>query len=411
MENITGNPVTDKDYLKTRLFLVNDLKSLLKKRSVVIEAPRRFGKTSVIKEFMRRETKKADDKKEFNVLFLELEGEETVMDFCLKVFKELLKLYDGRRQIDAAKQILGNSWNAIAGCLKKIKLPGFEVELRELTREYGFSEWKAKITPLITGLDGFDIKTVIVFDEFPDMLMNFKKNQPEGTSFKDTVDSLTAWLRSLRQVQDETGKYRFVFCGSIHLRKTLEDIGVSKRINDLEPFVIQSITAEDAQLLIALLAKRYKLEIEPDAVEYMVSKIIEGSLYYGQILVKALIETREKRFSLDRVKVVYGMMLRRGNHDLSHYHSRLEAYLSPLENECSAVILRELCSGARHEDTLFDSVLHGKCKYDEFQSVVNRLIFEGYITRDINDNGNLRFVSPILKDWWACKVGVKDVCI
>ncbi len=51
MENITGYPVTAKNYLKTRLFLVKELKELLKKRSVIIEAPRRYGKTSIIKDW------------------------------------------------------------------------------------------------------------------------------------------------------------------------------------------------------------------------------------------------------------------------------------------------------------------------------------------------------------------------
>ncbi|MBC8394747.1 MAG: hypothetical protein H8E17_19530, partial [Deltaproteobacteria bacterium] len=55
MENITGNPVTSKNYLHTRLFLIEELRSLLSKCSVIIEAPRRFGKTSVIKEFIRQE--------------------------------------------------------------------------------------------------------------------------------------------------------------------------------------------------------------------------------------------------------------------------------------------------------------------------------------------------------------------
>ena len=47
--------------------------------SFIIEAPRRFGKTSLIKEFIRQE--EISDT-EFNIIFLELEGEENVNDFC-----------------------------------------------------------------------------------------------------------------------------------------------------------------------------------------------------------------------------------------------------------------------------------------------------------------------------------------
>lgn len=141
----------------------------------------------------------------------------------------------------------------------------------------------------------------------------------------------------------------------------------------------------------------------------MISKITDGSLYYGQILVKALRQTGEKIFSIDRVKATYEVMLRGGEHDLNHYHSRLEDYLSPLEKDCSEVILKHLCSGAAHEKEIYDLLFHEKCSYEQFQSIVGRLIYESYITRDIHDNGNLRFVAPILKDWWSCKKGVVDV--
>lgn len=411
MENITGNPVTHKDYLKARLFLVKDLKRLLKKCSVIIEAPRRFGKTSVIKEFMRQELAKKNEKQEFNVLFLELEGEETVNDFCLYLFKELLTLYRYRKKFDTLSKLLGDSWNVLATRLKKIKIPGVQLELSEKTRGYNLSEWKEKITPLITHLNSFDKKTIIVFDEFPDMLMNFKKKEADGLNFKDTTDSLTAWLRSLRQTRTDGCKYQFVFCGSINLRKTLENIGISKRINDLESFVIPPITADEAKLLIESLAKEYSLQIEPEGICYLISKITAGSLYYGQIVMKALRDSREKNFSAARVKAIYETMLRGGDHDLNHYHSRLENYLSPLEKECSEIILKHLCHGSAHEKEIHDLLLGKKYSYEQFQSVLNRLIYEGYITRDIHDNANLRFVAVLLKDWWACKVGVNNVCI
>jgi hypothetical protein len=408
MKNITGNPVTHKDYLKTRLFLVKELKRLLRKCSVIIEAPRRFGKTSVIKEFLRQENARKEEKREFNVLFLDLEGEETVSDFCLKLFKELLNLYRLRKKIDVLNKILGNTWNAIAARLGKIKLPGFEIELREITGDYTFPGWKEKITPMITHLNSFDRKTIFVFDEFPDMLMNFKRKQ-EKLDYKNTADSFTAWLRSLRQIQQEGCKYQFVFCGSIHLRITLEEIGISKRINDLEPFVIPPINSSDARLLIECLAKKYKLKIEEAGIAFMVEKITGGSLYYGQIFVKALRETGDKNFPPDKVNTIYEAVLRRGNHDLNHYHSRLEEYLSPGENECSKVVLKHLCSGPAHEKEIYDLLLYEKCPYEQFQSVVNRLIYEGYITRDMHDNGNLRFVAPILKDWWKFKAGGANV--
>jgi hypothetical protein len=407
MQNITGFPVTHKNYLESRLFLVDEMRDLARKCSFIIESPRRFGKTSVIKEFIRQENAKDEKSKEFNILFLELEGEETVDKFCYKLFKEVLNLYRIRKKIDEIGQFLGNSWNVLASRLKKIDVLEVGLEIQEKTREYDFSKWKEKISPMITGLNSFDKRTVIVFDEFPDMLQNFKTKGMESVDFKTVTDSLTGWLRSLRQIQDSECNYQFVFCGSINLRKTLEEIGVSKRINDLESLVIPPIKSEEAELLVESLAQEYDIEIEPDGIQFMVSKITEGSPYYGQIIFKALRDTREKMFTSDKVEAIYGAMLRGGNHDLNHFHSRLEEYLSPLEKECSATILKHLCNDAAHEKELYDLLLYERCNYEEFQTVVNRLVYEGYIVRDIYNKGKLKFVSPILRDWWACKVGVQ----
>jgi hypothetical protein len=377
MKNITGFPVTHNNYLKSRLFLVDEMRNLLRKCSIIIEAPRRFGKTSVIKEFIRQETSKKEEYGEFNILFLELEGEESVNDFCLSLFKELLSLYSIRKKFDVISKFFDDTWNILASRVTKVGISEIEFEIREKTREFDFPTWKEKINPMIIGSD-----------------------------FTDTVDSLTGWLRTFRQKQESGGKYQFVFCGSINLRKTLEKIGISKRINDLEPFVIPTMKDNEARVLIESLAKEYGMEIDQDGIRYMVSKITDGSPYYGQILVKALRETREKTFKSGKLKAVYEAMLRGGNHDLKHFHSRFEDYLSPLEKECSSIILKQLCCEATHEKELYDLFLYERVKYEEFQSVVNRLIYEGYIMRDIDDNGNLRFDSPLLKDWWAYKVGV-----
>lgn len=406
MNNVTGKAVVSEDYLKSRLYLVDELRSFVRKTSVVIEAPRRFGKTSVIKEFKRQEEAKSEKEREFNVLFLELEGEETLHEFCFKLFKELLSLYHVRRQFDKIKDLLGTAWDAVASRIKKLQIPELEVELREKTRNMDFTAWKEKLTPLINGLDSFDTHTVIAFDEFPDMLLNFKNRAKEQKAYRTLVDRLTAWLRALRQNQTGGCKYHFVFCGSVNMRKTLEEIGLGKRMNDIESLVVPNMKAEEAESLVKSLMEEYALEIAPEGVSFMVAKITNGSPYYGQILFKALLDSRERKISLKTLKTLYEQMLRGGSHDLNHFHARLETYLGHTERKCSEIILKHLCFEPLHEKKLFDNHLSELCGYEVFQSVVNRLVYEGYIMRDIGNNGALTFVAPLLKDWWSCKVGV-----
>jgi uncharacterized protein len=407
MDNITGKAVADKNFLSSRLYLVEELRSLVRKTSVIIDAPRRFGKTSVVKELMFEEKKKLDNEREFNILFFELEGEETINSFCFTFFKELLKLYSIRGKIDMLSDLLGDLWNAIAGRIGKIKLPQFELELREKTRSYDLSRWKERIEPMIRGLNSFERRTVIVFDEFPDMLLNFRVKGAEPCGYLQATDRITAWLRELRQKSDDEVKYQFVFCGSVNLRKTLQEMGIGKRINDLEPLRIPLMKTKESLLLIKNLMRKYDIEIKQEAIDFMVTKINDGSPYYGQILFKALIDARERRFSLEQIKAIYDAMLRGGDHDLNHFHSRLQDYLvSAAERECAAIILKHLCDGPLQEKILYDGYMLNICSNKVFQAVLNRLIYEGYIMRDTKDEGKVRFVSPLLKDWWACKEGL-----
>ena len=141
----------------------------------------------------------------------------------------------------------------------------------------------------------------------------------------------------------------------------------------------------------------------------MLSKIIGGPPYCGQIVFKALRDTRDKTFTRDKAEAVYDNMLRGGDHDLIHFHSRLKEYLPLAEHECSTRILKHACVEAFDETLFFDMHLSNFYSYELFQSVLDRLTYEGYIVRDPDDQGKIRFVSPLLRDWWAYKMGVSNV--
>ena len=366
MENITGPSVVGANYLRTRLYLVKELKDLIRKTSVLIEAPRKYGKTSIIKELMLMEDKKSDDLREFNILFFELEGEESINDFCYTFFKQLLTLYKVRNKWHIIKTFTGDLWNTIASRFHKLSIPEFEIELREQTRDFDFSKWRKEIEPLVLGLNKFEKITIIAFDELPDMLMNLKTKNKEAIDFKEACDSLMAWLRSLRQISKKGAKYQFIFCGSINLRKTLEGIGISKRISDLEALRVPPMKKEEALLLINELRRHYKINIDKNGIEFITDKITDGPPYYGQIVFKALRTSMETEFILSNVQSIYDAMLHSGDHDLNHFHSRLEDHLTQLEKNCSNIILKNLCCEAMSKQQIYDTYLHDKCDNETF---------------------------------------------
>ncbi len=406
MENITGAYVVDKDFLKTRLKHVDKLRDLLNKNSVLIDAPRRFGKTSVIKEFERQNKNLKSSKSRFNTIFLELEGVESINQFCLKFSRELLALYKFRNNLDKIEGFLTKAWNATASRLKSLSISEFiTLEISESFKDLGFAQWREKLEPLILSLDSMDNKTVIIMDEFPDMLINFQKSCADRNQIANLIDSFTAWLRSLRQTQSADSKFRFVFCGSINLRKTLEDLHIGKRINDLETLRIPPMDEEEAACLMQSLSGKYEITINDDAISFIISKIIAGPPYYGQILFKAINDVNKNKLTLNDIKSIYNVMIKNGDHDLAHFHSRLSDYLSPQQREVANVVLKHVAAAQWDEDQLFQSFISGIHSRETFNSVLDRLIFEGYIVRDVNADCQLRFVSRMLQDWWINKTG------
>lgn len=407
MENITGSAVTAGNYLASRQFLVDDLRKLVRNHSVVIEAPRRFGKTSVIKEFVRQERDKGEESR-FHVIFLELEGISSLDQFCFKLYRNLIELYVVRSYGEWLANLMHESWNAVASRIPSIGLPEFELELREKTRNSDFTAWRERINPLLAGMNRLEKRVVIALDEFPDMLLNFS-GDAEPLGFKGAMDALTAWLRSVRQEQQDAAHCSFIFCGSVNLRKTLEEAGLSKRMNDTETLRVPPMTPDESRLLLQDLASHYGILLESAALDFMVEKTIDGPPYFGQVLIKAVRDTRSNEISQELLHGIYDAMLRNGDHDLNHFNSRLDDYLrSPNEAACSRSILRTLCNDEWRERELYDTVIADtRLDYAIYLKLVDRLIYEGYLKRDIADAGKLSFISPLLRDWWACKAGAR----
>ncbi|MBF0338025.1 MAG: ATP-binding protein [Nitrospirae bacterium] len=400
MKSTLGMPVVGENYLSTRLYLVDRLREHVERASVLIDAPRRFGKTSVIKEFERQE-KERDN---FQVLFFDLEGIGSVHDFYNKCLEELIRLYWFRKHWAKIKDFTSTVVGFFSANVAKIEAYDFAVELRERTSAMKPEDLRKELEPLIQCLNSINKTTVLVFDEFPDMLLNIKNNAPSHADYVKTVDNLTAWLRTLRQSNSSQNKFQFVFCGSINIRKTLEGIGLTKRIADLESLKIPPLKENEARTLVDALFQPKGISIDhPDALTFLISKIEGGSAYYGQLIIQTLIDTGQTRLTHTHVTHAYNNMITGGSNNLSMFSERLDVYLDSIQMDCAKKVLKTLCRGAMDEQQLYNVHFSSDIDFDKFHEVVERLIFEGYLLEDPTDYGKLRFASPMLKDWWSIR--------
>ena len=84
----TGSPVTGDDLFGRKKELER-MESILSNpsNSILIPGPRRIGKSSLVKEFIRIQ------KGKYKIIYFELEGKNSILELCSDIYKELKKNY------------------------------------------------------------------------------------------------------------------------------------------------------------------------------------------------------------------------------------------------------------------------------------------------------------------------------
>ena len=99
MRNYTGPPVTGDDFYG-RAKELKKMKDLLEKgMSIFIPGPRRIGKTSLAKEFMRQ------NEGSYRFIYFNLEGKRSLLEFC----EDLL------REMESRKMMFKDIWETVSG--------------------------------------------------------------------------------------------------------------------------------------------------------------------------------------------------------------------------------------------------------------------------------------------------------
>ena len=399
MKIVDGKFVTGEDFLETRQFLVEKLRNLLMdNRSVLIDAPRRFGKTSIIKEFMFQESETPSS--DFSPLYFNLQHVDSIDAFCKNLFSKMLELDKVQKLIRSFSSKGIDFINQIAGLIPKVKIPEFEIELGKIIRDSDFDTWTNNISKLLSGLGGKGGNIVFFLDEFPDMILNLLKTRPENSI--QEVNKLLAWLRSIRH-ESENGSHTFVFTGSVNLIYTLDKIGAEHYINDLEPLRVPVMKRDEAEFLMKSLLPSCGISPAPDSLDYIKSLITGGPPYYGQLIAQWLCDERpESTLETKQTKSIIETMIKSDGTGLSHFRKRLSEFFPATELSRARKSLKVLChADTMPEESLFDTYFATDCDRGAFDPVLRRLIYEGYVMRDSESDGALRFVSPLLKRWWA----------
>ena len=370
----------------------------------LLTAPRRMGKTSLVRESLRRLANNG----EYETIFIDLE--------------DVFDPADAIAVIGAQSRSAAGAWDRIKSCffdnLKEFgdRVETLSVSELQLQLRAGIAagnRWR-KGDEIFLALAESDRPVVLAIDELP-ILVNRLLQRDGNTITQEGIkaaDEFLSWLR--RNGQAHRGRIIMILSGSVGLEPILRRAGLSAHANIFTPLDLKPWAEDVAVSCLAALAETYDLKLPLDVRKEICRLLRHNVPHHIQQFFDHLHEhlRREDRIgaTLDDVELVYNneMLSIRGQIDLEHYEGRLRMVLGSDEYR----IALELLTEAATEDGLLNDVsIRRYCEYIEatdysddvsvmVQNVLYILEHDGYLVRR---QSSYHFVSGLLEDWWRAR--------
>jgi uncharacterized protein len=378
----TGNPVRGDDYFFRKILIEKAWDCICSGNSILIAAPRRVGKTSLM-YYLSDNAKKG-----YSFLYLDTESVKTENEFFCKIVNKVIKT----DYVTKTQKILA-LLEKYKPNITKVGPEGIEFGNQEEGNYFEILKRILSSTPSVNN------KLVIMIDEFPQALENIIESAGEiaGRHFLQTN-------RELRQDKELNQNVQFIYTGSIGLESIVTRLNEVKSINDLSRLKIPPLTNEEAKIMIGFLLKNRSLILSEPMIEKILTKIVWLIPFYIQLVIQELINiSREESTDIvtdEMVNRSFEEMIEQRQH-FEHWHTRLRNSYKKKEYN----YVRELLNILSENNTIDTNMIFNLAvKYElqeNYKEFINGLIYDGYINN--NDNNRVYcFNSPILRMWW-CK--------
>ncbi|MCP4679878.1 MAG: ATP-binding protein [Deltaproteobacteria bacterium] len=380
-----------------RLFM----KQLDEGANLLLVAQRRMGKTSLMREVMRRL------KDRYTCMFVDLQKAASAADAIVELS---LAVKPHKSLWNKTTGLFKNILLGLADAVETIEFGELGVKLRAGLTE---SNWSEKGDQLLEILVGAEKPVVIFLDEVPIMVNRMIKGDdfavtPEG---RTKADAFMSWLRS-SSIRHK-GKLRFVVSGSIGFEPVLHQAGLSATLNTFLAFDLKPWDEATAIDCLHALANEYSVALEQGAAAEMVRKLGCPIPHHVQLFFSRVYERCVRRgrleFSTEEVADVYEqeMLSVRGHAELTHYEERLKQVLGPETFPWALEMLTEAAvTGCLSQKALIafqeHSSIEGSAVAETQMNILHVLEHDGYLKK--TEDG-YHFISSLLRDWWKKRYG------
>ena len=288
---------------------------------ILLTGQRRMGKTSVTRELGRRLEARG-----WVFLFIDIEGatcaEDVIADIAAAVHP--VRFVSSRLATTMKNWFMEN--------IEEVSALDFRIKIRA-----GLSSgtWRRYGEQLIRDCAEYDKPVLLVIDELPIFLKRIL-GQNDGAQ---RVDEFLSWLRSVVQGIG-TRSLVLIVSGSIGLKPLVQRLGITDRINHLDPFRLGPWDRNASVTCFERLAESHELPVEHGVAEAVYDALGTGiphhvQSFFARLREFAIMHGRD-RVTVEDVVTVYRTALLgpSGQNDLVHYETRLQEGLEkrPLHN-------------------------------------------------------------------------------
>ena len=385
--------IPDPEELFGREDFIDHLWRMLEANNVLLLAPRRFGKSGVMRHVLLH------PRPGYLPLSFELEDVDSPEEFVWRVTRELLSQDATRALLAATKKLPSVFSNWFKNNFDEAEFEGAKIKFKQAIRE----DWREAGKRMLTELEKADKTIIFLFDELPAMLDRIIEKKGDAAA-RDFL----AWFRPIRLAQkDVLRRHRFIVAGSVGIDQILKKLGAADRLVDFTRLTVEPLGREAADDLVRGRAAKFELIWNPALSAKLLELIGAPVPYFIHIFFSQLGQlpraerTRLAPADLDRIYVerLLGPTCR---NYFDHYSIRLKRYGTGGQKAALAILRGVAGRGRITRPVLYDIYrkAHGRGTSEQgFDDIMADLEYDWYLRLD-PDTNEFYFRLKVMQDWW-----------
>ena len=365
---------------------------------------RRMGKTSLVRELLRR----LDGSHEIKKVFVDLEDAKDPADAIVGISLASRPLQSMRHRVAART---ADVW----GRFRHVQLGAEYADVQfQMRAKIHSGNWKRKGGRLLRDLARSGDRVVLAIDELSILVNRILKGRNYEMSPEriDLADEFLSWLR--RNAQSHRDRLCLIVSGSVGIAPILKQAGLSAAMNVFSTYELRPWSESTASDCLGDLAATYDVGLPEDVREAVCCRLRCCIPHHVQQFFDALHRhlrlAQRRNATLADADAAYrcDMLQARGQIDMDHYEERLKLVLGTDGYRAALELLARAgkegslgpASIETHRSTLESSEDPAA---NSVPFVLDVLVQDGYFIRRGEE---LLFASGLLEDWQRSRLGL-----